>query len=68
MLTKRQNMVETIKGGKPDRFVKGYEALALVMTPYGMSSGRPAQGGDPIVNTWGVTIASRRMRGRSRCT
>ncbi len=34
MLTKRQNMVETMRGGKPDRFVKGYEALSLVMTPY----------------------------------
>ena len=33
MLTKRQNMVETMRGGKPDRFVKGYEALALVFTP-----------------------------------
>ena len=57
MLTKRQNMVETMKGGKPDRFVKGYEALSLVMTPFGMTSGRPVQGGTPIVNKWGVTIS-----------
>ena len=34
MLTKRQNMVETMKGGNPDRFVKGYEALSLVITPF----------------------------------
>ena len=27
MLTKRQNLLETIHGGKPDRFVKQYEAF-----------------------------------------
>ena len=37
MLTKRQNMIETMKvGGHPDRFVNGYEALGLVMgSPFG---------------------------------
>ena len=30
MLTKRQNLLETIRGGKPDRFVKQYEPFALV--------------------------------------
>ena len=35
MLTPRQNMMEVIKGGNPDRFVKQYEALEFVMTtPY----------------------------------
>jgi len=31
MLTKRQNLIETIKGGNPDRFVKQYEAFAMMM-------------------------------------
>jgi uroporphyrinogen-III decarboxylase len=57
MLTKRQNMVETVKGGKPDRFVKGYEALSLVFTPYTMSDVRPLQGAPPKKNKWGVTIS-----------
>ena len=35
MLTKRQNMMEVIRGGKPDRFVKQYEGLTFVLnTPY----------------------------------
>ena len=57
MLTKRQNMVETMTGGKPDRFVKGYEALALVLTPYSRTNSQVVKGGPPIVNNWGVTIA-----------
>lgn len=31
MLTKRQNLLETIKGGNPDRFVNQYEFLNLIM-------------------------------------
>ncbi len=57
MLTKRQNMVETMKGGNPDRFVKGYEALSLVITPFSRSNASAVKGGPPIVNKWGVTIA-----------
>ncbi|NLT32928.1 MAG: uroporphyrinogen decarboxylase [Acidobacteria bacterium] len=56
MLTKRQNMVETMKGGRPDRFVKGYEALALVMTPFALSNMRPVKGAPPLKNKWGVTF------------
>lgn len=33
MLTKRQNLLETIRGGKPDRFVQQYEALEWYLTP-----------------------------------
>jgi hypothetical protein len=56
MLTKRQNMVETMKGGNPDRFVKGYEALSLVITPYSRMNARRSRAA-PIVNSWGVTIS-----------
>jgi len=48
-------MVETMKGGRPDRFVKGYEALALVMTPFALSNVRPVKGAPPLKNRWGVT-------------
>lgn len=35
MLTKRQNMMEVIRGGNPDRLVKQYEGLTFVLnTPY----------------------------------
>ena len=30
MLTKRQNLLETIHGGKPDRYVNQYEAFAML--------------------------------------
>ena len=36
MLTKRQNLLETIHGGNPDRFVNQYEAFKMIMgTPVG---------------------------------
>jgi hypothetical protein len=63
MLTKRQNLLETIKGGKPDRFVNQYEALVSQNSMFGMVWGDPvsmqAPGGAPgqtVVNAWGVTI------------
>lgn len=33
MLTKKQNLLETIRGGNPDRYVNGYEALGLILDP-----------------------------------
>ncbi|MDR1904274.1 MAG: uroporphyrinogen decarboxylase [Treponema sp.] len=62
MLTRRQNFLETIRGGKPDRFVKQYEALQLLMgpnyaagNPISAASASPAPGGE-AVNAWGVTV------------
>ena len=56
MLTKRQNMIETMKGGHPDRFVNGYEALGLVMgSPFGKRNPNPKPGELNVVNAWGVT-------------
>lgn len=65
MLTKRQNLLETIRGGNPDRFVNQYEALACQPTMFGMimadpistASPFPTPGGEPVKNAWGVTIA-----------
>ncbi|MDK2961570.1 MAG: hypothetical protein PWP20_696 [Eubacteriaceae bacterium] len=53
MLTKRQNLLETIKGGNPDRFVKQYEFMNIVMeAPMGAMVGP----GQTIVNDWGITF------------
>ena len=59
MLTAKQNMLEVIRGGKPDRFVNQYEAMQLLFHPYFMFSGPafPQKGGPEIVNPWGVTMA-----------
>ena len=56
MLTKRQNMLETVRGGKPDRYVNQYEALSMMMlTPYTMQYPvMPEPGGPAIRNGWGV--------------
>ena len=57
MLTKRDNLIETMKiGGKPDRFVNQYEAFGLVMgSPFGKRNPNPKYGELNVVNAWGVT-------------
>ena len=56
MLTKRQNLLETIHGGHPDRFVNQYEAFALQLrTPFGMHNPSPKLGKHNVVNAWGIT-------------
>lgn len=54
MLTRRQNLMEVMKGGNPDRFVKQYEAFAMILkTP--VTRLKPPIGGE-IKNEWGVTL------------
>lgn len=64
MLTKRQNLLETIRGGNPDRFVNQFEAFACQDTFFGMIYGDPVTAasefptpGGQAVNGWGVTIS-----------
>ncbi|SHJ15179.1 uroporphyrinogen decarboxylase family protein [Parasporobacterium paucivorans] len=59
MLSKRENLLETIRGGHPDRYVNSYEALGLVIDPIMTKIGGFAYTmtpGDVEVNGWGVTI------------
>lgn len=58
MLTKKQNLLETIKGGNPDRFVNQYEFMGFINggNPYLINNKRPTQPGEPdMQNAWGVT-------------
>ncbi|MCL2339875.1 MAG: uroporphyrinogen decarboxylase, partial [Actinomycetia bacterium] len=56
MLTAKENMRRTVKGGAaPDRYVNQYEAINLLVHPAMMASPFPEKGGAPIVNAWGVT-------------
>ncbi|MDR1712743.1 MAG: hypothetical protein LBR39_01085 [Coriobacteriales bacterium] len=56
MLTKRQNLLETIRGGQPDRFVNQYEALAISFGVAPLSFSRtPRKPGDTWTNAWGIT-------------
>ncbi len=56
MLTKKQNLLETIqKGGKPDRFVKQYEFMNLVMEAGIIFGNLPMFPGQMGKDGWGVT-------------
>ena len=57
MLTPRQNLLETIRGGNPDRFVKQYEAFSIHFgDPTTEPFPRPKVG-ETTVNGWGVTYS-----------
>lgn len=54
MLTIRDNLLETIRGGKPDRFVNQYEYLDIILeAPLKTSPKR----GETITNEWGITFS-----------
>jgi hypothetical protein len=56
MLTKRQNLLETIRGGNPDRFVNQYEAFDIIIgSPFGTRNAMPGFGENNVVDAWGVT-------------
>lgn len=58
MLTKKQNLLETIRGGKPDRFVNMFEAFKIYKnSPYFVNNAAPVKGGPNVVNSWGVTLS-----------
>ena len=54
MLTVKENLKEVMTGGNPDRFVKQYEFLQMIMS---VPSGRiKPQLGEEVINEWGITI------------
>ena len=56
MLTPRQNVIEVMKGGNPDRFVKQYEYIKILSpTPFQVTNPNPKPGEHNVVNAWGVT-------------
>ncbi|NTW72915.1 MAG: uroporphyrinogen decarboxylase, partial [Eubacteriaceae bacterium] len=56
MLTKRENLLETIRGGKPDRFVKQYEFLHMIPEAAFAMEGIPFQPVQaPVKDHWGIT-------------
>ena len=57
MLTAKQNMLEVIRGGNPDRFVNQYEAMQLLFHPAMVTSPRPMPGEENVVNSWGITTS-----------
>lgn len=56
MLTKRENLLETIHGGHPDRFVNQFEFLSIIMNdPIRATYKAPKYGELNVTNEWGVT-------------
>jgi hypothetical protein len=53
MLTKKQNLIETITGGSPDRFVNQFEFMEIIMeSPYDIRTNP----GETNKNKWGITF------------
>ena len=56
MLTKKQNLLETIRGGKPDRYVNQYEYMHMIMgTPFTARNQRANPGQTGVKDLWGIT-------------
>ena len=56
MLTARENLLETIRGGQPDRFVNQFEYVKLVSDPIRLYASFDCPKGSTLVNAWGATI------------
>ena len=58
-LTPRENCLETMKGGKPERFVKQYEAFNIPFRQLASYRWRnnPKPGELNVKNNWGVTVS-----------
>ncbi|UWG96718.1 uroporphyrinogen decarboxylase [Dehalobacter sp. DCM] len=54
MLTKRQNLIETMKGGSPDRFVNQFEFMNVIHEAYLSTMCMPGQ---TVVDGWGITFS-----------
>lgn len=54
MLTARQNLLETMKGGDPDRFVEQYEFMEVVIPIPGARF--PTGPGQTVTDDWGITF------------
>lgn len=58
MLTRKQNLLETIRGGNPDRYVNQYEAFSLILgTPQDIRYPSPECGQEPLKDAWGITFS-----------
>lgn len=61
MLTKRQNFLETIRGGNPDRYVNQYEYMNIILgTPFFEKYPTVAPGQMNYVGAWGLPGLGRR--------
>ncbi|MBR3397588.1 MAG: uroporphyrinogen decarboxylase [Lachnospiraceae bacterium] len=56
MLTIKENFIETIKGGHPDRFVKQFEYIEHINDPILFHCGDDCEYEHQVTNDWGITF------------
>ena len=56
MLTEKENVWETLRGGHPDRFVNQYSYMAMMQDPVRKTCGVAIKPGEIKYNGWGVKI------------
>ncbi len=56
MLTKKQNLIETMKGGNPDRFVNQFEFIDLILEAPMHTYISIASPGTTVKDGWGITF------------
>lgn len=57
MLSPRENFLETINGGKPERFVNQFEYMSILIDPIMMHCSNFAAPGTTMKNDWGITVS-----------
>ena len=55
MLTPRQNFIETVRGGHPDRYVNQFEAMVFVPDPISANMIPMLKPGETKADGWGQT-------------
>lgn len=56
MLTRKENLRETLRGGHPDRFVNQYSYMEFMPDPIRREAGTDLKPGEEAYNGWGVKI------------
>ena len=59
MLSIKENLLETIKGKNPDRFVNQFEFIQFVRNPHQARNPKCKRGEMNVKNLWGVTCSWR---------
>ena len=57
MLTDRENLMEVINRGRPERFANQYDPFHLLYTPILIHDNYPTKGGPNTINDWGVELS-----------
>ena len=59
MLSKKENLRETVQGGNPDRLVNQFEFVKFVRNPHQIRNPKCKRGDMNVKNLWGVTCSWR---------